>query len=173
MEKQKIVLTPVSGEVNTYEIYPFLFEQGKQRSKGKTSLFNKKVTIYNDIPSDGVNARKFHRFVIDFCMVYNQATESADGTIQKVVNAQNVITKDVEHYKPPFDFNGLPADEKENYYTVQVDDFVVLSEVDDVVTTSREFQDLQKKYAKNGFSVTAVNASINGMSVDNVHIMHA
>ena len=30
-----------------------------------------------------------------------------------------------------------------------------------------------KKYKDNGFLVTAVNASIYGMSVDNVHIIHA
>lgn len=138
-----------------------------------TDLFVKKVTIYNDIASDGVNPRSFNRFVIDKCMAYNQATESSDGTISKVVNAQNVITKDVEHYKSPLEYAGLPADEKEKFYTVQVDDFVVLAEVEDVVTTSREFQTLQEKYAKNGFSVTAVNASINGMAVDNVQITHA
>lgn len=138
-----------------------------------TDLFTKKVTIYNDIPSDGVNERKFNRFVIEKCVVYNQATEGADGTIGKVVNAQNVITKDVTRYKSPLEYVRLPADEKKNFYTVQIDDFVVLDEVDDIVTTSREFQDLQKKYANNGFSVTAVNASIYGMSVDNIQITHA
>ena len=138
-----------------------------------TELYNAKVTIYNDISADGVNERRFDRFVIDRCLIYNQATETADGTIQKVVNAQNVITKDVERYKTPTEYARLPVDVKEQYYTVQIDDFVVLEEVDDVVTTSREFQELQKKYANNGFSVTAVSANIYGLSVDNVHIMHA
>lgn len=138
-----------------------------------TELYNAKVTIYNDIADDGVNPRRFDRFVIDRCLIYNQVTEVADGTIQRIVNAQNVITKDVKRYKSPTEYARLPVDMKEQYYTVQVDDFVVLAEVYDVVTTSREFQELQKKYAKNGFSVTAVNASIYGLSVDNVHIMHA
>jgi hypothetical protein len=48
-----------------------------------------------------------------------------------------------------------------------------LAEVDDVVTTSREFQELQSKYKNNGFSVTAVNEYIHGMAVDNVQIIHA
>lgn len=135
--------------------------------------FNKKVTIYNDIPSDGVNPRRFDRFVIDSCLVYNQLSESADGTIQKIVDTQNVITKDVEHYKTPVEYGKLASDQKDNFYTVQIDDFVVLDEVDDVVTTSKEFQNLQQKYKANGFSVTAVNASIHSMAVDNVHIMHA
>lgn len=135
--------------------------------------FTKKVTIYNDIPSDSVNLRQFDRFVIDKCLIYNQVTEGADGTIQKIINTQNVITKDVEHYKDPVVYKQLPSDEKDNYYTVQIDDFVVFGEVDDVVTTSKEFQALQQKYKDNGFSVTAVNASIHGMNVDNVQITHA
>ena len=138
-----------------------------------TDVFDKKITIYNDIASDGVNARRFDRFVVEKCMIYNQATESSDGTIQKVINSQNVITKDVERYKSPLEYARLPADEKEKFFTVQVDDFVVLGEVDDVVTTSREFQNLRDKYAKNGFSVTAVNASVYGLKVDNIQIIHA
>lgn len=141
--------------------------------KEKTNNFSSKVTIYNDIASDGVNPRRFDRFVIDKCLVYEQLTESADGTIQKIINAQNVITKDTEHYKSPLEYARLPADEKEKYYTVQVDDFVVLAEVDDVVTTSREFQDLQEKYKDNGFSVTAVSAYLKGTNTNNIHIMHA
>ena len=137
------------------------------------NVFDKKITIYNDIASDGVNARRFDRFVVEKCMIYNQATESSDGTIQKVINSQNVITKDVERYKSPLEYVRLPADEKEKFFTVQVDDFVVLGEVDDVVTTSREFQNLRDKYAKNGFSVTAVNASVYGLKVDNIQIIHA
>lgn len=140
---------------------------------GIKNKFTKKVTIYNDIPSDGVNPRRFDRFVIDKCLIYNQLSESADGTIQKVINAQNVVTKDIEHYKAPNDYKQLALDGKDNYYTVQIDDFIVLSEVDDVVTTSREFQELQQKYKNNGFLVTAVNASIFGMNVDNIQITHA
>ena len=145
----------------------------KFQGDGLTDLFRKKVTIYNDVAADGVNPRRFYRFVLDRCAIYNQAIEASDGTVSRVVNAQNVITRDVEHYKSPLEYARLPADEKEKYYTVKVNDFVVLAEVDDVVTTSREFQALQEKYKDNGFSVTAVNASINGMSVDNVQITHA
>lgn len=145
----------------------------KYRPYGMTDKFVNKVTIYNDIPSDGVNLRRFDRFVIDKCLIYNQMAESADGTVQRIVNAQNVITKDVEHYKTPLEYSQLAEDERENYYTVQVDDFVVYGEVDDVVTTSKEWQSFQQKYANNGFSVTAVNASIFGMNVDNVQITHA
>ena len=135
--------------------------------------FTDKVTIYNDIASDGVNPRRFDRFVINKCLFYEQLAESADGTIQKIINAQNVITKDIEHYKTPLEYARLPLDLKENYYTVQVDDFIVLGEVDDAVTTSREFQTLQEKYKDNGFSVTAVSAYLKGTDTNHIHIMHA
>ena len=138
-----------------------------------TELFNQKVTIYNDIASDGVNPRRFDRFVIDLCNIQKGILQKADGTIEKVVNAQTITTKDVEHYKTPLEYALLPADMKDKYFTANVNDFVVLAEVDDVVTTSREFQELQSKYKNNGFSVTAVNEYIHGMAVDNVQIIHA
>ena len=84
-----------------------------------TDLWKQKVTIYNDIPADAVNPRRFDRFVIDRCFIYNQVSEMADGTIQRLVNTQNVITKDVEHYKTPLEYAGLPVDEKEKYYTIK------------------------------------------------------
>ena len=138
-----------------------------------TDLFNRKVTIYNDIPKDAVNERRFDRFVIDKCNIQKGILQNADGTIEKVVNAHTIITKDIEHYKTATEYALLPVDEKDKYYTANVNDFVVLAEVDDVVTTSREFQDLQIKYKNNGFSVTAVNEYIHGMAVDNVQIIHA
>ena len=138
-----------------------------------TDFFTQKVTIYNDIPSDGVNARRFDRFVIDLCNIQKGILQNADGTIEKVVNAITITTKDTEHYKPSLEYRYLPIDEKDKYYTVQVNDVVIFGEVDDVVTTSREFQDLQSKYKNNGFSVTAVNEYIHGMAVDNVQIIHA
>ena len=138
-----------------------------------TDFFKQKVTIYNDIASDGVNARRFDRFVIDHCNIQKGILQNADGTIEKIVNAKTIITKDIEHYKTPVEYALLPVDEKDKYFTANVNDFVVLAEVDDVVTTSREFQDLQSKYKNNGFSVTAVNEYLNGMSVDNIQIIHA
>lgn len=142
--------------------------------------FTDKVTIYNDITyksfgtsKDAVSGRYFNRFVIDKCLIYNQISESSDGTIQRIVNAHNVITKDVEHYKTPLEYEQLPIDEKQKYYTVQIDDFIVLAEVDDIVTTSKEFQALQEKYTGNGFSVTSVSAYTKGSITNNIHIIHA
>ncbi len=133
-----------------------------------TDLWKQKVTIYNDIPADSVNARRFDRFVIDKCNIQGGIVSRADGTIENIVNAVTVITKDVEHYKQPMEYAKLPVDLKEDFYTAQVGDFIVLAEVDDVVTTSREFAELQNKYADNGIVVRSVSANIYGMSVDNV-----
>lgn len=135
--------------------------------------FNQKVTIYNDIPADSVNPRRFDRFIIDRCSIQGGYVEKADGTIQNIVNAQTIITKDIEHYKSPMEYARLPVDEKDLYYTAQIDDFVVLSEVDDIVTNSREFQELQQKYSDNGISLTAVNPYIFGMAVDNITMTNA
>lgn len=134
------------------------------------NLFEKRVTIYNDIPSDAVNPRRFEKTVINKCTVQGGFVEKADGTIQNVVNAITLISKDVERYRNPEDYSKMPIDMREDLYTVQVDDFIVFDEVDDIVTTSKEFQELQKKYSRNGMLVSSVTPSINGLSVDNVTI---
>ena len=152
----------------------------KFQKTGKTDLFSQKVTIYNDITYESygtseevIKKRHFEKFVIDKCNIQKGILENADGTIEKVVNAITITTKDIEHYKPFLEYVLLPTDKKEQYFTVKTNDFVVLAEVGDVVTTPQEFQDLQKKYKNNGFSVTAVNEYIHGMAVDNVQIIHA
>lgn len=133
-----------------------------------TDLYKGNVTIYNDVPADKVNDRRFCRRVIDRCNVQGGIISKADGTVENIVNSTTVITRDVKRYKPPLEFYGTPADLASGIYTVQIGDFVVLSEVDDIVTTSKEFAALQAKYANSGFVVRTVSANINGMSVDNV-----
>lgn len=137
---------------------------------GKTNLFGRKVTIYNDIPKNAVEERHFDRFVIDLCNIQGGIVSKADGTVENIVNAITVISKNVDRYKTPLEYAKLPVDIRKDFYTVQVGDFIVLAEVDDVVTTSREFADLQEKYKDNGIVVRSVSANIHGMSVDNVTI---
>ena len=60
-----------------------------------TDFFKQKVTIYNDIASDGVNPRRFDRFVVDLCNIQKGAMQNADGTIEKVPNAIMIETKDI------------------------------------------------------------------------------
>ena len=135
-----------------------------------TDLWKHKVTIYNDIPKNAVEDRHFDRFVIDKCNIQGGIVSKADGTIENIVNAVTVISKDVDRYKAPLEYAKLPGDIRENFYTVQVGDFIVLSEADDIVTTSREFAELQEKYKDNGIVVRSVSANIHGMNVDNVTI---
>lgn len=142
----------------------------KFQKSGMTDLFSSKVTIYNDIPKTVVEERHFDRFVIDLCNIQGGIVSKADGTIENIVNAVTVISKDADRYKTPLEYAKLPVDIREEYYTVQVGDFIVLSEVDDIVTTSREFAELQEKYKDNGIVVRSVSANIHGMAVDNVTI---
>lgn len=135
-----------------------------------TDLWKQTVTIYNDIPKTAVEERHFDKFFIDKCNIQGGIVSRADGTVENIVNAISVITKDVERYKAPMQYAKLPVDIRESFYTVQVGDFIVLAEVDDVVTTSREFAELQEKYKDNGVVVRSVSANIHGMSVDNVTI---
>ncbi len=137
---------------------------------GMADLWKHKVTIYNDIAKTAVEERHFDRFVIDLCNIQGGIVSKADGTIENIVNAVTVISKDVDRYKTPLEYAKLPVDIREDFYTVQVGDFIVLSEVDDIVTTSREFADLQEKYKDNGIVARSVSANIHGMAVDNVTI---
>lgn len=134
------------------------------------NFFDRKVTIYNDIPKNAVEDRHFDRFVIDKCSIQGGIVHEADGTISNIVNATTIITKDIEHYKSPLEYASIPVDLRSDYYTVQVGDFVVLAEVDDVVTTASEFAQLQNKYKNNGIKVTSVAVNIFGSAVDNVTI---
>lgn len=137
-----------------------------------TDFFKKSVTIYNDIPAGSVNPRTFDRHVIPKCKIETGIVQNADGTIEKVANAITVTTKSVEMYVSPAEYRLLPKDMRENVFTANVNDFVILDEVEDEPTTAREFQEMQQKYKENGFSVTATDTYINGMNVDNVQIMH-
>ena len=135
-----------------------------------TDLWKQKVTIFNDIPKNAVEERHFDRFVIDKCNIQGGIVSKADGTVENIVNAITVVTKDVLPYKDPLEYKTIPVDLRGEFYTVQIGDFVVLAEVDDVVTTSKEFLELQDKYKDNGIVVRSVSASIHGMSVDNVTV---
>ena len=133
-----------------------------------TDLYTQKVTIYNDIPKNAVEERHFDKFVIDKCNIQGGLVNEANGTITNIVNAKSVITRDVNRYKTPIEYAEIPVDLRVDYYTAQIGDFVVFSEVDDVVTTASEFSQLQSKYKSNGMKITSVSANIFGLSVDNV-----
>ena len=135
-----------------------------------TDLWKQKVTIFNDIPKNAVEERHFDRLVIERCNIQGGIVSKADGTIENIVNAVTVISKDVDRYKTPLEYAKLPVDIREEYYTAQVGDFIVLSEVDDIATESRDIDALQKKYKGNWIIVRSVSENIHGMSVDNVTI---
>lgn len=135
-----------------------------------TDLWKRKVTIYNDIAKTAVEDRHFDRAVIERCNIQGGIVSKADGTIENIVNAVTVILKDVARYKSPMEYKNIPVDLREKFYTVQIGDFIVLAEVDDIVTTSREFAELQEKYKDNGIVVRSISANIAGTAVDNVTV---
>lgn len=144
-----------------------------RRQLGRTELFKSKVTIYNDVAETAVEPRHFDRFVISKCNIQGGRVSKADGTIENVVNAKSVWTKDVERYREPRAYALLPVDERENYFTVQIGDFVVLGEVEDVVENAKDFLMLQQKYSNFGFKVTSISPNLFGTAVDNVSFTNA
>lgn len=140
------------------------------QKSGLNNLFREKVTIYNDIEKNAVEERHFDRFVIENCNIQRGLVSRADGTVENVVNAITVISKDVKRYKNTMEYTALPIDLRESKYTIQIGDFVVLGEVEDIATTSREFAEIQEKYRYNGFVIRSVSTNINGMAVDNVQM---
>ena len=133
-----------------------------------TDLWTQKVTIYNDIAKTAVENRHFDRFVIDKCNIQGGIVSKADGTIENIVNAVTIITRDVEKYRDPLEYKNIPVDLREKCYTVQLGDFIVFGEVYDIITDSREYAELQEKYKDSGIVVRSTSANIHGMSVDNV-----
>lgn len=133
-----------------------------------TELYDSKVTIYNDIPKSDDEERHFDRFVLEHCNIQGGVLAKIDGTIENVVNAISVITKDVKAFKPLAEYVLLSVEERKKHFTVNVGDMVVLDAVTDEVETNAEFGALVKKYANNGFVVRSISANIHGLSVDNI-----
>lgn len=138
-----------------------------------TELFNKAVTIYNDIAAEPANPRRWDRCVIYKCNIQGSKATEANGTVVNVINAKNVITKDVAHYKPYSEYIKLPEDARGDYFTAKVGDFIIFEKVADVVTTAQEFSQLQQKYKDSGIKVTSFSSSVYGMPVDHVRFTNS
>lgn len=135
-----------------------------------TDLWESKVTIYNDIPATKENQRTFNCFVIDKCQIQGGIAEKTDITVRNKTKSVTVITKDVEHYKAPEEYQNMPENQRTAFFTVQTGDYIVFAEITDTVENAGDFAALQSKYKDNGIKVMAVDVNINGMSVDNITI---
>ena len=153
----------------------------KYRPLGRNNKYTQKVTIYNDIPADGVNPRRFDRFVIEKCLIYGGFTEGADGTIQTIVNSQNVITRDIERYKSPLEYRQLPADEKETKQAIKyaaehngpVYVRIARTNLPDVVDENYEFNPTKAVIMKEGTDVTLItNGETLVETIDCAKILH-
>lgn len=138
-----------------------------------TELFNKAVTIYNDIAAESANPRRWDRCVVYKCNIQGGKADEANSTVVNVVNAKNVITKDVAHYKPYLEYIKLPEETRSDYFTAKVGDFIIFEKVDDVVATAQEFSQLQQKYKDSSIKVTSFSASVYGMPVDHVRFTNS
>lgn len=140
----------------------------QQELSGLKNLFTENVTIYNDIPADTVNPRRWKRQVVNRCNIQGNLVQRMNGNIVNVVNAKSVVTKDVDKYKNPIEYDALPEDEKEDYFTVRTGDFVVFGIVEDVVASSADYAKLQTKYKDNGIKVVSVSVNIYNLNADNI-----
>lgn len=138
-----------------------------------TELFIDTVTIYNDIAAESVNPRRWDRCIIYRCNIQGGKATEVNGTITNIVNAKNVITKDVSHYKPYLEYIKLSEDVRDDYFTAKVGDFIIFEKVDDIVTTAQEFSQLQQKYKDSSIKVTSFSSSIYGMPVDHVRFTNS
>lgn len=138
-----------------------------------TELFIDTVTIYNDIAAESVNPRRWDRCIIYRCNIQGGKATEVNGTITNIVNAKNVITKDVSRYKPYLEYIKLSEDVRDDYFTAKVGDFIIFEKVDDIVTTAQEFSQLQQKYKDSGIKVTSFSSSIYGMPVDHVRFTNS
>lgn len=135
-----------------------------------TDLWQSKVTIYNDIFDEKTRTRHFNRFVVEKCQIQGKSIEKSSETVSNDFNAKVIITKDVAHYKDCNAYVNLSQNDRENYYTAKVGDFIVLEEVEDIVSNAQQFAELQKKYGDNGIKITQIKKFINGMNTDNIVI---
>lgn len=136
-----------------------------------TEWFNTTATIYNVIAKTATEDKHYDRHTLTRCNIQKGETATLNGTVVNIVNAITVITKDTARYREPSSYSEIPKDLRQGYYTARIGDFIVFSDVDDEVTTSLEFQNLQDKYRDNGMVIRQISPSIYGMAVDNVQFM--
>lgn len=136
-----------------------------------TDLWNKTVTVYNSIPAEKDIPRSFCRAVIKKCFCRSELTSSsADTTVEKRTSHPRLRTKDISGYLPPESYYSLSEKKRANKYTVQIGDFIVFGEVDDMVTNAAEYAELQQRYRERGFRVTSVSVNIHGLNVDHIAV---
>lgn len=137
------------------------------------NLYADKVTVFNDIAAGNIEARHFDRHVIDKCSIQGGYVRTLNGNVENLVGTTMVITRSVDKYLPIAEYRALPADRREDFYTAQPGDVVVLREVDDVVETASEWNALKQKYKDEMFIIKSANHNGKGMAVENVTMMSA
>ncbi len=133
-----------------------------------TKLNNKVFTIINQIPTSATVATKtaWKKFRLENCKKDSQIRDASSGTMAFKANTWTAFIYNWQNYKPPlWSDNGyytLTDEEKANYFTANVGDLVIFSDVfDDAPTTLQEFNALRDKYKDMGGIITGQEVYIN------------
>lgn len=144
-----------------------------------TDLWKDKVTVYIiEVNSSTSNSVRYRREIIYRCNIQCGCKEGMDGTIRNFADVKTIYTKDVGRYLKPVDYFNLSEvkrmwDYPNGCYTVKIGDFIVFGKVNDVVSTPKEFSDLQTKYKDCGMKVTSINVNMFGMRTDHIMMTNA
>jgi hypothetical protein len=100
-------------------------------------MFSNTITIFNIVKKDNIEYRKK---VVNNVFYYNQKIISSEGKGDKYNSSHNVIFSNtaLKDYLQYEDYQN--ATDYENYYTLRVNDIIVLGECDNITDLS----DLQK-----------------------------
>ena len=135
---------------------------------GTSNLNGQVFTIINQIPTSATVATKiaWKKYRLDKCGKDDGLSDKSSSTTAYTANTWTAFIYNWQQYKPPTWLGGgyyaLADEEKANYFTANVGDLVIFSDVfDDAPTTLQEFNALRDKYKDMGGIVTRQEAYIN------------
>lgn len=133
-----------------------------------SELNHETFTIINQIPQapNVATKTKWRKYTLKKCDKRDGLFDKSSGTMVFKANTFTAFVYDWEHYKPPHWLEGgfySTADvDKEGFYTVNVNDLIILADIPDIEpTTTAEFTALTQKYKDIGGLISGVNVYIN------------
>lgn len=131
-----------------------------------SNLKNKTFTIINQIPQSAAVATKkaWKKSTVKDCGMINGIIDRTTGTMIYKANTFTAFIGDWKKYRAPDWLDGgyYALSDKDKYFTVNVGDLIVFSDIPDLApTTIQEFQALVTKYKDNGGTVSSAQAYIN------------
>ena len=153
---------------NTIEIPVNTGKAYGESSPELSNLNNQVFTIINQIPtSQGVATKTaWKKYRLDNCGKKDGLYDKSNGTMAYKANTWTAFIYNWQQYKPPLwvdnGYYTLTDEEKADYFTANVGDLVIFSDVfDDAPTTTQEFNALRDKYKDMGGIITGAEEHIN------------